>query len=84
MIDLFGYVGGILLAFCGLPEAYRAYKNKRCDIGKGMLSMWFVGEICLFLYVLPNRDIPLLMNYLTNILLLSILIWYKIFPKDIC
>lgn len=81
-MELLGYIGGALLAWCGFPESIRAYRNKRCDIGHMMLWSWYIGEIFVFLYVLPKKDIPLLINYGANILAISVLIYYKVFPND--
>ena len=77
-MDLIGYVSGILLALCGLPEALRSIKNKRCDIGWGLLLMWLGGELGLLIYELKTMDIPRLINYSCNILFISVMIWYKL------
>jgi len=77
VLDAIGYVGGILLGLCAVPEVYRSYKTGQCHVGHGFLWMWFLGEICLFAYVLPKADIPLIGNYLFNIVLISIMMFYK-------
>lgn len=81
MIDILGYIGGILLGLCALPEVYRTIKDKKCHVGNGFLWMWYVGEICLLIYVLPKKDLPLIGNYLFNIILISIMIYYKVRGK---
>jgi hypothetical protein len=75
---LIGWLGGALLAICAIPEAIRTIELGRCDIGWGMLSTWYIGEILLFIYVLPTRDKPLLLNYFVNIVAISVMIGYKI------
>jgi uncharacterized protein with PQ loop repeat len=77
-----GWVGSILLAFCGLPQAIESYKTKSSEgLTWGFIGMWFIGEICTFIYILPKMDLPLLLNYTANIIFLSIIIFYKLCPK---
>ena len=73
-----GWIGSILLAFCGLPQAIESYKTKSSEgLTWGFIGMWFIGEICTFIYILPRLDLPLLFNYTANIIFLSIIIFYK-------
>jgi len=81
MFEYLGYLGGFLLAICGIPEAYKAIKEKQCNVGNGMLFTWLTGEMCLFFYVIPTQDLSLILNYLTNIIIVSILVYYKVRPK---
>ena len=77
-----GWLGSILLAFCGLPQAIESYKTKSSEgLTWGFIGMWFIGEICTFIYILPKMDLPLLLNYTANIIFLSIIIFYKLMPK---
>ena len=81
-MDNVGWLGSILLAFCGLPQAIESYKTKNSDgLTWGFVLMWFVGEICTFVYIIPKMDLPLLFNYSANIIFLLIIIYYKINPK---
>jgi len=76
---MIGYIGAICLAVCGAPQAYKSYKDKHSDgISTGFLVLWTVGEVLTFLYILPKMDIPLLLNYVSNILFLSVIWRYKI------
>jgi len=76
-----GWIGSLLLAFCGLPQAIESYKTKSSDgLTWGFIFMWFVGELCTFAYILPKMDLPLLVNYTANIIFLVIIIYYKIKP----
>ena len=76
-----GWIGSILLAFCGLPQAWESYKTKSsAGLTWGFLFMWFVGELCTFAYILPKMDLPLMFNYGANIIFLIIIIYYKIKP----
>lgn len=64
MLDNIGWIGSILLAFCGLPQAIESYKTKSSEgLTWGFISMWFIGEIFTIIYVFPKMDLPLLFNY---------------------
>jgi len=77
-----GWLGSILLAFCGLPQAVESYKTKSSEgLTWGFIAMWFVGEILTFIYILPKMDLPLMFNYTANIIFLSIIIFFKLYPK---
>jgi MtN3 and saliva related transmembrane protein len=81
-MEIIGWLGSILLAFCGLPQAIESYKTKSSEgLTWGFLFMWFVGEIFTIIYILPQMVLPLLFNYTANIIFLSIIIYYKINPK---
>lgn len=77
-MEIIGYCSGILLALCGLPEAIKSYRTKRCDIGWGMLSIWLVGEVGLTIYELNTLAVPRLVNYGLNIVFVSIMMYYKL------
>ena len=77
-----GWLGSILLAFCGLPQAIESIKTKSSEgLTWGFILMWFLGEICTFIYILPKLDLPLLFNYTANIIFLAIIIYFKLMPK---
>lgn len=81
-METLGWLGSILLAFCGLPQAIESYKTKSsAGLTWGFIAMWFIGEIFTFVYILPKMDLPLLFNYTANILFLSVIIFYKLNPK---
>lgn len=77
-MELISYLGSLCLAFCGLPEVIRSIKNKKCDIGWGMILMWQLGEIMLLIYVIDRKEHALMINYLVNSILVSVLFYYKV------
>lgn len=83
MIEVIGWIGSILFALCGLPQALMAWKNKNSDgLSWIFLMMWFFGEVFTFTYVVTKEDVlPLLVNYSLNFVFLLIIMWYKLFPK---
>lgn len=82
MLENIGWIGSILLAFCGLPQAVESIKTKSSEgLTWGFIGMWFIGEICTFIYILPTLNLPLLFNYTANIIFLAIIIYFKLMPK---
>ena len=74
---MFAAIGSILLALCALPECFRTIKNKRCDIGYGMLLSWLLGELCLVVFAIQTFQYILLINYFSNILFIGIMLYFK-------
>jgi len=79
---VFGWVGSFLLAICALPQAWMSYKQGNSNgVSHGLLWLWASGEVVTLVYVGDKMDLPLIMNYATNIVLISIVIWYKYRPR---
>lgn len=70
-------IGSLLLAFCGLPETYKCYREKKCSLGWPMLLMWLIGELLLIIYAIQIKQYALLTNYIINLVFIAILIYYK-------
>ncbi len=85
MIHLYiGWLGGIMLAICGLPQVIHTYKTKKTEgLSWLFLLFWFYGEgLCLFYLVYSDmiHDIyhfPLYVNYIFNILMVLYLLYAK-------
>lgn len=81
-MEYLGWIGSFLFAMCGAPAAYASYKEGHSNgMNWAFLLMWFGGEVCTILYVLPKQDWPLLFNYLFNFVFLCVIIWFKLFPR---
>jgi uncharacterized protein with PQ loop repeat len=78
---IFGWMGSLLLAFCGLPQAVHSFRMKSSEgVTWGLISMWGLGEVFTIIYVFPKMDWPLLFNYGANIVFISVILWYKVRP----
>ena len=81
-IEVLGFLGSGLLGLCALPEVISSIITKKCSLGWAFLLLWFFGELFLLIYtIIKNRTvplIPLIFNYLLNLLFLSILISIKV------
>jgi len=81
-MEYIGWIGGILLAFCGLPQAIESWKTGKSDgLTWGFLIMWGVGELFTIVYIIPKWHWPLIFNYTANIIFISIIAYYKINPR---
>ena len=80
-METIGYLGGLLLAICGIPEVIRTIKDGRCHLGWPFLLLWFWGEVLMEVYSIELWDYPLMFNYSANIVLVGIMLYYKIKTK---
>lgn len=81
MLEIIGWIGSMLFAFCALPQCIMVYKQKHAQgLSWGFLMMWLMGEVLCFFYVAlqPMIQVPLLANYVLNFIMLLIIIVYKI------
>jgi uncharacterized protein with PQ loop repeat len=77
-MDTLGWMGGVLLALCAIPEVISSIRSKRCNLSHGFLWMWYIGEWCILIpVVLQGMAGFLVFNYALNIALISVLMYYK-------
>lgn len=83
-MEIIGWLSSFFLGACGVPQAYFSWKRGRADdISWTFLLMWIFGEISGSIYVLSFIKIPwpIFVNYIVNIIVISIILKYKIKPK---
>jgi len=81
MTSVLGAVGSLLLALCALPEVISSIRKGYCGASNGLLFTWLLGECLTLAYVyLTSKDIFLLLNYGTNVILILVLVFYKTKP----
>lgn len=80
MLELVGWTGAILLAFCALPQVVHTWTTKKAkDLSWAFLFLWWLGEIFTCVYVLKQPlQPPLLANYMLNIILVTYLLFAKV------
>ena len=83
MMEIISWIGSILLAICGLPLAYDAYKTKTSNISTIFLVLWGLGELFTLIYVIAKEENALTFNYFSNIVFIGIIVYYKFKKKDI-
>ena len=83
MMELIGWTGSMLMALCAFPQAYKCFQEKHSNgISWGFLMMWLIGEVLVLIYVFPTYQWPLIFNYIANIIALSVILYYKIWPTN--
>jgi uncharacterized protein with PQ loop repeat len=83
IFEILGWLGSICLAICGIPQAWQSFKDKHSHgISWGFVLLWAFGEMFALAYVYDKLDLPLLLNYATNILILGVILYFKINPKN--
>lgn len=82
MLEVMAWLGSFSLAICGAPIAIDSIKNGHSNgVNWNFICLWLFGEVCLFVYVVSLLDVILIFNYGLNIILISIIIWYRFFPR---
>lgn len=84
MVDFIGWAASLLFSLCGLPQAIQSYKDGHAaGVSSLFLLMWGLGEILMIVYVFAKHglDLPLLVNYVLNLLFIAVVTKYKIFPR---
>lgn len=82
MIDVFGWLSSLLFCICGAPQAYLSFREKTsAGISTSFLLLWIGGELLGIIYILPKNDYPILINYLINLIFISIILYYKVIDK---
>ena len=83
LIEAIGWAGSILLAFCGLPQAIESHRTgSSSGVTWGLILMWGLGEVLTMAYILPKMDWPLVFNYAANIVFISVIAYYKMWPRS--
>lgn len=81
-MELIGWVGAMLFAICGLPQAIECYKQGHSrGLNWFFLGAWLGGEMLTIIYVWPKADYPLLANYFMNLVFLSVMLKFKIWER---
>jgi uncharacterized protein with PQ loop repeat len=72
-------ISSILLAVCGVPQAWKSYRTKSADdVSWFFLLMWFVGEFGLLWFAIKTGLHPMMiLNYVVNLVVVMIISWFK-------
>ena len=78
MMEMLGWIGALMLGICALPQAIYSYINKDSSgISLSFLLLWLGGEVFTLIYIVSTTmQLPLVANYLFNILCLSVILFY--------
>jgi len=83
MTDIIGWISSILFGLCAVPQAWQSYKTGNSEgVNMMFLWLWLLGEMFAQVYVYQKHglDMPLLVNYWFNMILIMIIMKYKYKP----
>lgn len=73
-----GYLSSVFLILCGLPELYLGLTTGNVGASYGLLILWFIGEVLGLIYTINRKDLPLILNYSFNTLIVGAILCLKI------
>ena len=81
---MIGWLGSILFSLCALPQTIKTFKDGHAkSLSTGFLFLWTGGEVLTLIAVIQDKGSSyLLANYISNLVLLAIIIRYKVFPRE--
>lgn len=83
IIDLVGILALLCLAGCAIPQVIKTIRDGNSDgLSLAYIILLECGFILMVTYVLLTKPlIPVIVNYIINIIMVGILIKYKLFPR---
>lgn len=83
MIEIFGYLASICLMLSGLPQVRKTIRQGHSHgISTSFLILLLVGFSSMIVYVVSKKSgIPLVINYVINLISYLIITYYKFFPR---
>jgi len=83
-IAAFGWVYSLAFAFSALPQAIRSWKDGHSrGVADGTLILWMVGEVAGIVYGIGLMQAPIIFNCLLNTILVGIIVYYRLKPREI-
>ena len=83
MIETIGWIGAVAFAICGAPQAYKSWKEGHAHgLAWSFLVLWYIGELFGLVYVIALLSYPLIFNYAFNVILVTVILRYKVFPRE--
>lgn len=83
-LDALGWFSAACFSLCSLPQLILTVKLGHArSVSLAFLLLWLVGEIGMFcfMHLSGALKIQLLCNYIFNIVGISVILWYKWFPR---
>jgi uncharacterized protein with PQ loop repeat len=82
MYSAIGWFGSVCFSLSALPQAYKSWSEGHSKgISWGLLILSFLGELCSLVYIYPLNILAFVINYVLNLVFLSIIIYYKLVPR---
>jgi uncharacterized protein with PQ loop repeat len=83
-MELVGWLGAIMLGICALPQAIQSYRTRSSKgVSLLFLLLWGGGEILTLIYIGgTTMQLPLILNYIFNLICLAVIIYFWVFPAS--
>ncbi len=85
MADIIGWLGSILLAVCGAPQALKSIREGHSrGMSHSFLMFWLGGELCYLYSTAAKFGLVswLVFNYVGNIVFVLVIIYFALFPRE--
>ena len=79
--EICGYIGTTSISCLYLPEIYKTIKEKKVNIGWGMLGLQHISSISYFIYSYHLESVPLLITNSFTMASAIVLTYYKLKEK---
>lgn len=83
MIHALGYIAMVFLITAAFPQAFKAVRDGHSrGVSGAFLIMLITGFSLMSLYLVLTKPVyPVLINYLSNIVMMGVVGYYKLFPR---
>lgn len=84
MLEIIGWSSTFFFSVCGLPQAVKSWRERSAvGVSWAFLVMWILGEILATIYTCFQAKLlwPLIVNYLFNIVLISVVLYWKFYGE---
>lgn len=85
MADIVGWLGSVLLAVCGAPQALKSIRDGHSrGMSSSFLMFWLGGELCYLYSTAAKFGLVswLVFNYVGNIIFVLVIIYFALFPRE--
>lgn len=75
-----GWLGAVALSLCGVPAAWKAFRDGHAHGMSGaFLALWWLGEAAMLGHVLlEHKGAALAANYAANVLIVGVIVFFKL------
>jgi len=82
MLESIGWTAAVLLSLCGFPQAMKSFRDKHSrGLSWLFVISWSLGCVLMLIYVIPTGSLPLITDYVLNIIFTLVILYYKLRPK---
>lgn len=83
IIELLGIVGSLTLSICAVPQVIESIRTGYSGMNIQMLWLWLIGALLMLVYsFILYSDVILLLTYSSAIIFSSIILYYKLYPRE--